>query len=537
MLTLTLPRTGPSALEHAVETRPRATTEWLARLPFASPVDAAQQLLGALYALNRHALGEDERYALLPLYRPAVARAAASLEILLAGAGVPPLAQQQQTGTLLRELRIEHGISYKHVLQAMVSRAAGHPGPSRRLAEVTARLIAAQRDVLIACYQTYSQPPAGLWLELHQLYQLACAAEVADLAVDDALPASLAYRQALLLALADPPHMSQTELVHARMFLDKFGALAVLQAATGQHAGKGFAVVVDCDRGPSPIPIKLKENDLWLDTEMLRRQLHEAAVRLQAGDSPRRIGLPPSMDKSLSRSLSKHLLKLWHTGSQRVFSRYSAAGSTLQLAAGVSAIHRLLEQVPQAPELNADAGTDDIDDADDNLDIHDLNPLMAPSVVVNTSHWAVINDSAAGLALSGTPDAPLNLKVGDALALRPDAATDWSLGVIRWIRMQDSRSVELGVQRLSPHLQPVWVRPLRGQRKASPEPALFIPGVPALQQPDRLLLPRNIYQPGMDAVVWHAPRQYTLTFGRRHEHTPNFDLIDFTIFASEHPHD
>jgi hypothetical protein len=533
MLTLNLPRTGPSALQHAVETRPKATTEWLARLPFASPADAAQQLLGALYALNRHALGEDERYALLPLYRPAVARAAASLETLLAGAGVPPLAQQQQTGTLLRELRIEHSIGYKHVLQAMLSRASGRISPSRRMTELIARLIAAQRDVLIACYQTYSQPPAGLWLEMHQLYHLARTAEVADQAVDDALPASLAYRQALLLALADPPHMSHAELVHTRMFLDKFADLAVLRPSSEQLVEKGFAVVVDCDRGPSPIPIRLKVHDLWLDTEMLRRQLHEATVRLQAGDSPRRIGLPPSMDKSLSRTLGKHLLKLWHTGSQRAFNRYAAAGSTLQLVAGVSAIHRLLEQVPQAPEPSADADAD----ANDKLDVHDLKPLLAASAAVHTSHWAVINDSAAGLALSGTPDAPLNLKVGDALALRTEAAADWSLGVIRWIRMHNSRAVELGVQRLSPHLQPVWVRPLRGQRKASPEPALLIPGVPALQQPDRLLLPRNIYQPGMDAVVWHAPRQYTLTFGRRHEHTPNFDLIDFTIFASEHPHD
>ena len=125
--------------------------------------------------------------------------------------------------------------------------------------------------------------------------------------------------------------------------------------------------------------------------------------------------------------------------------------------------------------------------------------------------------------------------MGDPLALRADDAAAWSLGVIRWIRMRDAQQVELGVERLSPQIQPVWVRPLRGHRKASPEPALFVPGLPALKQNDRLLLPRHLYQIGMDAEVWHPPHQYTLTFGRRLEHTPSFDLIDFTIFADEQP--
>jgi hypothetical protein len=125
--------------------------------------------------------------------------------------------------------------------------------------------------------------------------------------------------------------------------------------------------------------------------------------------------------------------------------------------------------------------------------------------------------------------------VGDPLALRADDAATWSLGTIRWIRMPDARQVDLGVERLAPQARPVWIRPLRGPRSASPEPALFVPGLPALQQPDRLLLPRHLYEAGMDAEIWHAPRQYLLSFGRCHAHTPAFDLIDFTIFEGEQP--
>ena len=338
-------------------------------------------------------------------------------------------------------------------------------------------------------------------------------------------PADRVYIQALLLALADPPHMSRAELAHIQLYLDAFGKLAVLGVAPTHANQNGFAIETSSDRGPSPHSASPEAGGLWLDIEALCRHLHETAVRLRTGDTPRRIGLPTGMDSETSQTLAKRLLKLWRPGAHRAFKRYPAPGSAMQVVAGVSAIHRLLERVPQAAERSTPFA--------DTLPERDNLPQFAAPTAVNASHWTVSNDSAAGLALTGTPDTPLNLKVGDALALRAEDSAGWSLAVIRWVKMLDARQVELGVERLSPQVQPVWVRPLRGRRKASPEPGLFVPGLPALKQPDRLLLPSHIYQIGMDAEVWHTPKQYTITFGRRAEFTPSFDLIDFTVFTAE----
>jgi cyclic-di-GMP-binding protein len=519
MLKFSVPGTDP-LLQHTVETRPKAVAEWLDRLPFASPADTAQQLVTALYALNRHL-----RHALLALYRPVVARAAASLEAMLAESGVPPHAQQRQIGALLRELHIEHSIGYKQVMLALIHRRLGRANP-KRMAEVASRLLAALRDIQAACDLTHTPPPAGVWQDMHQLYAFAQASDLADHAVEDAPSASQVYCEALLLALADPPHMCHAELIHTRLYLDEFAGLARLGAAPASQ--RGFAIQTDGDAAPGHVAAKPETCGLWLDTDALCRHLHETVIRLRTGETPSRIGLPAGMESELSLTLCKRLFKLWGASTQRAFRRFATPGSEVQIVAGVSAIHRLLDQVPHAPQPNAE-------DAD-HLPIHDVGPVFsAAPVAVNATDWTVSNDSAAGLALSGTPDAPLNLKVGDALALRAGLAATWSLGVIRWIRMRDASQVELGVERLSPQIQPVWVRPLRGRRKASPEPALLVPGLDTLKQNDRLLLPRHLYQTGMDAELWHAPHQYTLTFGRCLEHTPNFDLIDFTIFASEQP--
>jgi len=523
MLTLNVPGAEP-VLQQPVETRLKTVAEWLDRLPFASPADTAQQLVMALYALNRHPLGADERHALLALYRPMVARVTASLEAQFADSGVPPHAQQRQIGALLRELQIELSIGYKQILLSMANRRFGRASP-KRTAEVSARLLAALRDIQVACYLTYTPLPAGLWQEMHQIHAFAEASNLADNAVGDAAPPSLAYSQALLIALADPPHMSHAELVHTRLYLDQFASLAMLTSApVAGHCG--FPIHAEGDTAPSHFAAKQTNGGLWLDTEALCRHLHKTVTRLRNGETPSRIGLPQGMEGEVSLTLCKRLLKQWSAGTARAFKRYATPDSTVQMVAGVSAIHRMLEEmVPQAAQFQQDEA--------DSLLNSDVEPVFAAPAAVTATQWTVSNDSASGLALSGTPDAPLNLKVGDPLALRADEAAAWSLGVIRWIRMGDAEEIALGIERLSPQVQPVWVRPLRGHSKTNPEAALFVPGLAALKQNDRLLLPRHLYEIGMDADVWHPPHQYTLTFGRRLDHTPSFDLIDFTIFADE----
>lgn len=526
MLTLDVPHTDASLLQHKIETRPKATLEWLGRLPFARPIDAAQQLVVALYTLNRVPLDEDDRFALLALYRPVVARAAASLEVLLLDAGVPPPPQQRQAGTLLRELQMEYSIGCKHVLRSLSDRRFGR-SQIKHIAELTSLLLAALHEVQFSCHLTYSPVPDNFWLELHQTYQLAKSNGMSGKSVHDAPPADRVYTQALLLELADPPHMSRAQLAHIKLYLREFGRLATLGAPPTDASAHGFPIETHSTRGPGAHHAVAADSSLWLDTEAICRQLHEVAIRLRTGDTPRATGLPAGMQSDISLALSRHLLKLWRPGSHRAFKRYPAPGKGMEVVAGVSAIHRLLELVPQTAEL-AHAGAHADQDREPQFNVH---------AAVNASHWTLSNDSAAGLALSGMPDSPLNLKVGDALAVRAEESAIWSLAVIRWIKMHDARQVELGVERLSPTMQPVWVRPLKGRRKASPEPGLFVPGSPALKQPGRLLLPSHIYHKGMQAEILHAPDQYTVTFNRRAELTPSFDLIDFTVSDASSTHD
>jgi len=518
MLTLGVPRIDPS-ISRTVDTRPKAVAAWLERLPFASPMESAQQLVTALYALNRSPLDETVRYTLMQLYRPVVVRVCRNLETLLAGFGVPPRTQQRQLGVLLRELQIEHSIGYKHLLLALIQPRSGRVN-ARLLAEIAAQLMGALRDIQTACQLTRTLTTPGLWQELHALYAYAQTTRLADSATNDTPALSLAYRQAVLMALADPPRMRHAEITFTRHVLDRFAGLAQLcDAPVDRH--RGFAIPTGGDIAPSHYAPDRRSGSVWFDTEALCFQLHETVIELRNGASLRRVGLAPELEAEFSLGTCIRLLKQWSSGAARTYKRYPTPGRTAQTVAGVSAIHRLLENAAQASRpapLESDAHH-----------IHIIEPSFAGAAGASTAHWMSNNDSAVGLALNGAPDVPLNLKVGDALAVRVGNAADWSLGVIRWSRMRDAQQVELGVERLAPQVEPAWVRPLRGGKLA--EPALFVPGLAALRQNDRLLLPHHLYQVGMDAEVVHAHHRYMLTFGRRFEHTPSFDLIDFTIFA------
>ena len=524
--------TYDQALHYSVETHTKQVEEWLQRLPLASPVNAARQILTALASMNRVQMDASTRHKLLTLYRPMITRISRELEMLIAETCIPPAAKQRQTGALMRELLVELAYGYKRVLLAMASRRFTF-GVDKAVSEVTAHIMTVLSDILAVSYRTYSPFPAGVWREMHQLYQLARESGFSDLASAGITP-SLVYRQALLTALADPYHMQHAELVHTRLYLERFGHLSRLVTNGDNPSREGFFIPTETDAPIVQTPGKT-QGALWLQTGALCRHLHETAVKLKLGETPRHIGLPHEMESGLAQHLFMSLFKSWSKVAQRVFKRYPSVDAEIRLVPGVLAIHRLLElsAAPRPPEGRASGGVllagtaPTAGSGDPALTVPDNQPPVAYPTEV--SLWKVMNDSAGGLALSGTPGAPLKLKAGDAIVIQESTGGKWSLAVIRWIRMADTQEVGLGIERISPRVHPVRVRPLRGQRRPSAEPALYIPGSGKLHQQDRLLLPRHVYQAGLSSEVLHSDRQNEVIFGRLLEQTGGFDLIEFSV--------
>ena len=518
MLKLTVPGLGSPPSD--VETRPKWLRAWLERLPFAHPNEAARQLSATLAEMNRSPLNETTRYRCLILMHPVIMRLAAGLKPLLAESGLPPSRNSRQAGELLRELWLELGYGYKRVLLSLIGKRSGLGG-GQRFVDVTTRLLLVMRNLQFACYQTYTPPPQGLWREMHHLYLVAHDAGFADKpAAENGVSASLVYRQALLMALADPHRQEPEALLQTRLYLKKHAALAQLTTRHDPCDNRCFLILSDTDHPFGPPQAGTSKRALGLLTSRLCEHLLEAEVRLKTGDTPRMLGLPDGLRGEFGQNLLQRLQKSWSGRLPRAYRRHPAAAASLRLVAGVTAVHRMLVN-QGTPEETENPGT---------LTITGVDSVLAAAPAPQASTWHLLNDSAGGLALTTRSEAPLNLKIGDPLALQENTPGNWSLGVIRWIRMGDDQQMEMGVERLSPQIEPVWIRPVRKRRLDRAEPALLVHGVPAQKRRDCLLLPRDLYRDSRDAELLHAQQLDCITFGKRVEQSPSYELVEFSRF-------
>ena len=519
MLKLTVPGLGAPPSD-AVETRPKWVRAWLERLPFAHPTEAARQLTARLAEMNRTPLNEAARYRCLALMHPVIMRLAAGLEPLLAESGLPPSRNSRQAGELLRESWLELGYGYKRVLLSLIGKRSVLGG-GQRFVDVTTRLLLVMRNLQFACYQTYTPPPRGLWREMHHLHLFAHDAGFADKpAAENGVSASLVYRQALLMALADPHRLEPEALLQTRRYLKKHATLARLTERQDPCGDKCFLILCDADSPSGAATAAPPQRAFGLRTDRLCQHLIEAEEMLTTGDSPRSLGLPDGLSGDFGRNLLQRLQKSWGGRLPRAYRRHPGAAASLRLVAGVTAVHRMLVN-QGTPEDTENPGT---------LTITGVDSGLATAPAPQASTWHLVNDSAGGLALTTRTEAPLNLKIGDPLALQENTPGNWSLGVIRWIRMGEDQQMEMGVERLSPQIEPVWIRPVRKRRLDRAEPALLVHGVPAQKRRDCLLLPRDLYRDSRDAELLHAQQLDCISFGRRLEQSPSYELVEFSRF-------
>lgn len=152
-------------------------------------------------------------------------------------------------------------------------------------------------------------------------------------------------------------------------------------------------------------------------------------------------GLPDFVANTQYRTVLNRALSIWRTPLQRKFPRR-------RLTYRVSACIRL-------GELWQAMNSDD------------------PSTLGN-SEWMVVNESANGMAIMHIDGDIAGLASGGVIGLRMKEEGTWKLGIVRWIRSENSVHVELGVELIAPEVYPVRIVPENGGA-VEPLTAMLIP--------------------------------------------------------------
>lgn len=261
------------------------------------PRETARQLYQGLIELNQLVLPVEARLQLLELFRPEVHFVCAHLERHFLNQAIVLDERPRKIANLCQALQNHLAIGYKLIV---VQEA---PRNSRDRAQLLAvgiqRAIRSLCGPLIRASQLYCPVPEGLWLELHQLYQLASQRGVHRLAVRDELAKHTPRpeRRAglpgpLLLGCARCNQMRQNNIARLAEVLEPWSQLLSIQSAT--LPGSLFIAVPQIDGPPryrSLYPETQLASALGIDTQPLVELIREYLLQPEAERAKARLPL------------------------------------------------------------------------------------------------------------------------------------------------------------------------------------------------------------------------------------------------------
>ena len=336
-LNLRVPQQTLDSLSFA-DSSEKGISQWIAELPKANIGETARQLYHGLIQLNQLRIAPDRRLAMLELIRPQVHYVCAALSRYYLGQSIVLEDRPRKVANLSQSLQNHLATGYKLVVM--------QEGDMKNRVRVDDLSLAIQRAIralggpLLRAYQLYCPVADGIWLEIHQLYQLARRRKVHQVAVADvesqsgrSLSIERTYMAILLLGTARPNQMRQSSMARLAATLEEWSTLASLTEADAPGAMFVINPQMDC---PPRYRSLVQEEDLTGSLGLDTRPLVDAIkAYLLDSDSPdNRLKVP----EGIGLELLQHVSESWGDLAERTFNRTPGRGE-LRVTIGMSATH------------------------------------------------------------------------------------------------------------------------------------------------------------------------------------------------------
>jgi hypothetical protein len=541
-LNLTIPSISTRVLSE-VETRPAKVEQWLSQLPLLNLTETGRKVLSTLTIYNRMALEPELRLEILELFRYTVNLLTLELQKHYLGLPLPLPDKNKTIAEQNRQFQFEMAFGYKWVVMDL-AKLLDAPLQGREKEKLIQQLtIAVQRAIhyltesLVISYESYSPYPLGVWREIHLLYHFAEHHGFADNQIDDQCNRSLerssvshAYKQVLLLDLADPYHLPARHIDKIYQYLDRWAMLAqVIPAAQSFDPTCQFLIDLTSEQAGIAYTADtvLQETDRYrlLNTVELARRVHTHLTQMQQGQLPDPEGLGADFFRDTD-GLLRRLINAWGLHPRRSFRRNAKSETEIDVAIGIDAINYWINggsrfvvsstfvgPMPQRGQVGP----------------NEKRSAEMRSPDMEYSRWNVLDESAGGMALAKKGHIKMRIRVGDLLGIRePDGA--WSIAAARWARSASPSSIEIGTQRLAPGAEAVVIKTLNEKNEESDFlPALLLPEIKALKQPPTLVTACGIYRPDRTLYMDNGFRLYKVEADKALETTGAFERFSIRI--------
>jgi hypothetical protein len=542
------------------EASPSGLKRWLDQLPRAKLGEVARLLYQGLMEINQLIQPNEQRLRLLELLRPEVNRACLMLERHVLDQPIVLDERSRKVANLCQALQNHMAAGYKRVVVDELAT------PSRDRASLLPlalqRAIKALYGPLIRSAQLYTPAADHLWLELHQLYQIALRLNLQNQRVRDDLLSrpdgqSLqeAYVVALLFGAARCNQIRQRQIFQLVEHLDLWANLAQVKPA--DQPGVLFVIAPRIDAPPRYRTL-LKEASLsgllGLSTQALVAQISDYLALPAEERSRARLPVQPE----ISTDLLQHVRAAWGQESDRAFQRTTGQGR-LEICIGMSALHYHLSgqmaftqtlnqpEVPKPrPEFAPVEKPNDVwslaFDAEQNSSFaeHEEINYEAPVETKNEQlaldktyplfSLPIVNHSPGGYCVSWPNEVPDQLQAGEVTGLRGLNEHTWGIAVIRWIRQVPGSGTQMGLELLAPTARPCGLQLLRKTEQHSQYlRALLLPEIKAIDQSPSLIAPRLPFQEGSKVQINQKGVEQQGVLTRRQSATVSFSVFEYRL--------
>jgi hypothetical protein len=512
----------------------RQLKAWVDSLPMANIGETSRQLYHAIIEFNQLKISDASRLELMDLVRGPIHFVCTQLNNRYLNQGVVLDDQQRKVANLAQALQTHLAIGYKIVIQHMLEQ--GNLKQKAPLARAVHRALHELMPAVLRSYQLYIQTPAGIWQEIHQLYQIASAFNLQNEVIKDpventSLSIQQAYIKTILLGACQPNQLLQRELSDVFTCLGQWASYLEIDEVADEKSV--LVINPEVDSSPQYRYLVKKSNlsdYLGVNVLPLVRILHNDHKILSAAERAQK---PSVVPEKFSLGLLEHLIQSWGGMKQRSFSRTPASGQ-VAIAVGLTATHyhiagevgfysllygsmahsdnpfigavgnRFSSSDTQSIRTQQDIWEESFDangharmSADDGIDFGGDAEEEHPKFL-----GQLVNVSPRGYCIQWVDTTATNLKTGEVISIKEDQLQHWNLGVVRWIRQGKEFGTQMGVELLAPNSRPCGIRQLHKTGSHGDFlRALYIPEIKAIGQDASVLTPRMPFNVGNKVTI------------------------------------
>ena len=495
-LHLSLPPADDKAVGHFEFQDEQQASAWLTQLSGDDPLKVADSLLDQLTRMNRTRIRVTLRQDITELVLARAKEILPQLSDSLNGGTVPVIGPTRNAVGLADELLAELCYSYKLLLMEQSRRLFGFASSGRALLPVM-RAMQLLSSRLVLGYRMYANASKTLWVELHELYQFALRRGFAQRSLhEESLTPLSIYRDALLLAFADPLKLMPGDVDRILSWTARFGEVAILGPAEGQRGGQGlFLIKIQRDLPGYALSKRqhppAQQHDQVLNTLALSELLLDQLSKLRNGESTQSVNLPQAAEQPEYQDLMTRLVKHWGAVPNRKHARLPAH-TRVEICVGIRGVWEFLNG-----HKTQCAG-----------------------------EWMVTNESPRGFALTHMGGEIEPIHVGEVIGLQLKDSPNCHVCVVRWLLSDDPQHIELGIEELAPSARAVSIRST-SEAQNNPEPVLLLPEVSSLSRAPAILAPLLSLDSTCELNLGDLQSKLRVKATRLLERTASMQLLQF----------